>query len=82
MLSLGDAQTEEFIKTFDLMCQTFEFQSVDIIAGGKVPVESSSGATKSIVAIKVMIIMQNYNQFDKCKFRFMQRDVAGTGLFY
>ena len=60
------------------MCRTFEFQSVDISPGGKVQVEPSSGATKSIVATKVMLSMQNYNQFDKCKFRFMKLD---AGLF-
>ena len=63
------------------MCQTFEFQSMDISPGAKVQVEPSSGATKRIVATKVILTMQNYNEFDKCKFRFMQQDVSGTGLF-
>ena len=79
LLFLGDAQNEEFIKAFDLLCQTFEFQNVEISCGGKVQIESSSGVTKSIVAKKLSLNMQNYGQFDNCIFRFMQQDVSGTG---
>ena len=78
--TLGDAQAEEFIKTFDLLCRTFEFQSVDISPGGKAQVESSSGATKGIVATDVQLTILNHSQFDECKFRFMQ--FMGTGLFH
>jgi len=79
---LGDAQTEEFIKAFDLLCKTFEFQNVEISPGDTIQIESISGGTKNIFAKEVSLNMQNYNQFTECKFRFMERDVAGTGWFY
>lgn len=74
---LGDAQNEEYIKSFDLLCQTFDFQSMDVSCGGKVQLESSSGISKKTVAKKVMLTMQNYDQFKTCQFRIMQQD--GTG---
>lgn len=77
--SLGDAQTEEYVKTFELMCKTFEYQSMAVDPGSKVQIESSTGVTKSIVAKEVALTMQNYNQFSNCKFRFMQRDISGSG---
>ena len=64
------------------MCRTFEFQSVDISPGGKAQVESGSGVTKGIVATDVQLAILNYSQFDECKFRFMQQDLMGTGLFH
>ena len=54
---------------------------MDVSRGGKVQLESSSGGPKSIVAKKVVLTMQNYDQFTRCQFRIMQQDVSGTGRF-
>ena len=50
---------------------------MDVSCGGKVQLESSSGTSKKTVAKKVMLTMQNYDQFKTCQFRIMQQD--GTG---
>ena len=54
---------------------------MDVSRGGQVQLESSSGVSKSIVAKKVSLTMQKYDQFKRCQFRIMQQDVSGTGRF-